>query len=144
MNILERMKERVEKTRENLDQDKAHRAKEVARNEVLLANATAPTYKLDAAYCDTCKRDCNTTLRKHGNDLLAYYQGKCPEGHTVRRELTLSDRYFNKSPLVRRMRHTHANDLLTPNDNAFRYVYPTQWAEYERQREWRDTTHGTT
>jgi hypothetical protein len=139
MNLLERLKERAQKTQHDLDQERAHKRKERERLERELHNATAPEYKRDNAYCDTCRLDCSTILRKHGSDSLAYYLGHCPMRHTVRREITLRDRYYDVSPLVRKERLVHADDLLTPHDYRFRHVYPDKWRAIEEERERRET-----
>lgn len=144
MNLLERLKDRAQKTKTELDQERAHKRKEKDRLERERHNANAPEYKRDNAYCATCALDCATILRKHGTDLLAYYLGSCPNGHTVRREITLRDRYYDLSPLVRKERLVHADDLLTPNDYRFRHVYPDKWRALEEERERRETLEKTT
>jgi hypothetical protein len=139
MTLLERLRERALKTKTDLDQDRAHKRRERERSERERHNATAAEYKRDNAYCPTCQLDCSTMLRKHGTDLLAYYLGTCPERHTVRREITLRDRYYDVSPLVRRDRLVHADDMLTPRDYRFRHVYPDKWRALEEERERRET-----
>ena len=138
MNILERMKDRAQKTKADLDAERIKNKREKERLEAERAADDAPDYKRDNVYCSDCKRDYVATLRKHGNPSLLYYQGTCPFGHNVRREFTLYDRYYDLSPFIRSQRLEYADDLLTPNDARFKTVYPEQWAEYERQREERD------
>lgn len=137
--LLERLKERAKKTKAELDQEKEKEKRNKLERDRLEANERAPHYKKSDAWCYTCLKDCTTIMRKHGNERLAYYLGTCPVGHTVRREITLVDRYYQDSYGVRLSRLRHANDLLTPNDYMFRHVYPDKWQELERQREARET-----
>jgi len=137
MNLLERLKERVQKTQDELDQERAKDRKEKDRRELVELNERSPYYKRDNGWCDKCHRDYSVLYTKHGNETLAYYLGTCSKGHTVRREITLRDRYYDHSILVRAERDRHSDDLLTPDHPRFKYVYPDKWREYERQREQR-------
>lgn len=143
MGILERMKDRAEKTRQELDQERAKERRIKEDREREQVNERATFHKVDHAYCSVCDRDYKVLLRKHGNERLAYYLGQCSKGHTVRREITLRDRYYDVSPYVRRQREEHADDLLTPDHPRFRLVYPDKWRELERIREERERTTPT-
>lgn len=143
MNLLERLKERAQKTKYDLDTERAKDKKEKERRERERVNESAPFYARKDVWCESCQRDYSCLLRKHGNELHAYYLGKCPASHTVRREITNTiDPYFYKSQRLRKERILYADDLLTPNDDRFRIVYPDKWRELERQRAEREARGG--
>lgn len=138
MNLVQRMRERAEKVKQELDQEREKDKKHKERLERERVAELAPSHTSQNAFCGVCERDCVVVLTKHGNPGLAYYKGLCPLGHEVRREITLKDRYYDQSRLVREERDRHADDFITPNDARFKLLYPDRWREIEREREERE------
>lgn len=139
MNLLERLKDRAVKTKEGLDQERLKDKKLKEQLEKEQVNESAPFYARKDVWCESCLRDYSCMLRKHGNELLAYYLGTCPNNHQVRREIThaSTDPYYLKSQRLRIERIQHADDMLTPADDRFKTVYPDKWRELEAAREQR-------
>lgn len=144
MGILERMKDRAQKTKTDLDAERAKDKRVKEQRERERVNESAPFYARKDVWCESCLRDYSCMLRKHGNELLAYYLGTCPNNHQVRREIThaSTDPYYLKSQRLRVERILYADDLLTPADERFKTVYPDKWAEIERSRAERAETRG--
>lgn len=138
------MKDRAQKVNENLVQERAKDKRHKEQLEKARVAESAPFHVRKDVWCDTCKHDYSALLRKQGNELMAYYLGKCSRGHTVRREITNPiDPFYTKSQRLRVERMMYADDLLTPSDDRFRHVYPDKWRELEADRERRESTRAT-
>lgn len=83
-------------------------------------------------WCDECNKDftawgykCVETDWSYSGWRIAYYKGKCPQGHKAIRRITDKplDPYFIKSVILKKQRIDHKKDLLQAGDYGFNMLY---------------------
>lgn len=97
-----------------------------------LINSASQTLPNCNFFCLTCSKDFVATGVKcvesdwtDASQRIAYYKGKCPQGHKAIRRITDKqlDPYFIKSNQLKRERINHKRALLQKNDYGFRVLY---------------------
>ena len=130
----------MQNLRDRYDQAVAKRAAEKAAMQPFLDRVEAithsPRFTTTDFWCATCQRDCQGTGYRQVSTIrerwpTAWFVGYCPTGHKVLRRITdkNTDPYYDSSYMVKRMRFTLRDDLLTPEDPRFKVLYPRQWEE---------------
>ena len=145
---IKALKERVDRRRQEREQDEAMKALYAEREKEI---AAAPLFKPMDFWCDDCQCDFTTRARKRMRMVYdfdarvsypdwppyAWYEAQCPKGHRATRNITNKhlDQYFNRSEMLRRERILHADDLLQPSDPRFAKVYPEAWKKLQGEQE---------
>ncbi len=138
------MKKKYDKIAESIENKQAARAAVERLREILKDRREAveyapPVVETDV-WCQRCQRDVTTTcckeVRLSAKPFIAFYRGVCPAGHWCIRRITdiETDPYFYQSAYVKKLRVERGDDLIQPDHPYFKYVFPLQWAELEKQR----------
>lgn len=136
---VNRLTKRVEA---KLQAIKAARARQaLPEREQVIASALEYVPNVDY-WCEGCRMDCTGPGRKIVQTLfkgprIAFYEGKCPVGHRLRRRITdqQSDPYYHDSKLVRMLKDHFAKDLLQPGQAGFNTLYGDPNAQFYAQLE---------